>query len=73
MTSSQTNKESNPHVELMSLTQDISCFWEPAGHYELSLLQVETVKKFAAGSNKTGAGQDAAKLDRETEELHHDR
>lgn len=35
--------------------------------------QVETVKKFAAGSNKTGAGQDAAKLDRETEELHHDR
>ena len=35
--------------------------------------QVETVKKFAAGSNKTGAGQDSAKLDRETEELHHDR
>lgn len=34
---------------------------------------VETVKKFSAGSNKTGAGQDAAKLDRETEELHHDR
>lgn len=36
-------------------------------------LKVETVKKFSAGSNKTGAGQDAAKLDRETEELHHDR
>ena len=36
--------------------------------------QVETVKKFAAGSNKvTGTGKDAAKLDRETEELHHDR
>ena len=35
--------------------------------------QVETVKKFAAGSNKTNAGKDVAKLDRETEELHHDR
>lgn len=31
------------------------------------------MKKFSAGSNKTGSGQDAAKLDRETEELHHDR
>jgi len=37
--------------------------------------EVETQKKFAAGSNKaaTGAPKDAAKLDRETEELHHDR
>lgn len=36
--------------------------------------QVEAVKKFGAGANKiTGTGKDAAKLDRETEELHHDR
>lgn len=37
--------------------------------------EVETMKKFAAGSNKaaTGAPKDAAKLDRETEELHHER
>ncbi|EIE22602.1 MBF1-domain-containing protein [Coccomyxa subellipsoidea C-169] len=36
--------------------------------------QIEAVKKFGAGANKvTGAGKDAAKLDRETEELHHDR
>ncbi|CAK0782818.1 hypothetical protein CVIRNUC_006013 [Coccomyxa viridis] len=36
--------------------------------------QVDTVKKFGAGSNKTtGVGKDAAKLDRETEELQHDR
>ena len=37
--------------------------------------EVESVKKFAAGSNKaaTGAPKDAAKLDRETEELHHER
>ena len=36
--------------------------------------QVEAIKKFGAGANKiTGAGKDAAKLDRETEELHHDR
>ena len=35
---------------------------------------MDTVKKFGAGSNKvTGVGKDAAKLDRETEELHHDR
>lgn len=37
------------------------------------LLQVETVKKSTAATNKTSAGKDAAKLDRETEELHHDR
>lgn len=37
-------------------------------------LQVETSKKFGAGANKvTGVGKDAAKLDRETEELHHER
>ena len=37
--------------------------------------EVESVKKFAAGSNRaaTGAPKDAAKLDRETEELHHER
>ncbi|KAK9833786.1 hypothetical protein WJX74_005786 [Apatococcus lobatus] len=36
--------------------------------------EVETVKKFSAGKNAaTSAGKDAAKLDRETEELHHDR
>lgn len=36
--------------------------------------QIEAVKKYGAGANKiTGAGKDAAKLDRETEELHHDR
>lgn len=36
--------------------------------------QIEAVKKFGAGSNKvTGVGKDAAKLDRETEELHHER
>lgn len=36
--------------------------------------QLEAVKKFGAGANKTtGVGKDAAKLDRETEELHHDR
>ncbi|KAK9813173.1 hypothetical protein WJX72_010086 [[Myrmecia] bisecta] len=36
--------------------------------------QVDTVKKYNAGANKpTGTGKDAAKLDRETEELHHDR
>lgn len=35
---------------------------------------MDTVKKFGAGSNKvTGVGKDAAKLDRETEELSHDR
>ncbi len=35
---------------------------------------MDTVKKFGAGANKTtGAGKDAAKLDRETEELHHER
>lgn len=36
---------------------------------------VETVKKFAAGTNKAKAApvKDAAKLDRETEELHHER
>eukprot|EP00884_Botryococcus_braunii_P011978 jgi/Botrbrau1/20781/Bobra.0156s0012.1 len=36
---------------------------------------VETVKKYAAGTNKAKAApvKDAAKLDRETEELHHDR
>ena len=36
---------------------------------------VETVKKFTAGTNKSGAGplKDAAKLDRETEELAHER
>ena len=36
---------------------------------------VETVKKFTAGKNASAAGgsKDAAKLDRETEELHHDR
>ena len=36
---------------------------------------VETVKKFTAGTNKSGAGppKDAAKLDRETEELSHER
>lgn len=35
---------------------------------------VETVKKFSAGKNvNSGPGKDAAKLDRETEELHHDR
>ena len=36
--------------------------------------EVETVKKFSAGKNiNTAAGKDAAKLDRETEELQHDR
>ena len=37
--------------------------------------EVESIKKFAAGSNRaaTGAPKDAAKLDRETEELHHER
>ncbi|KAK9826140.1 hypothetical protein WJX81_008376 [Elliptochloris bilobata] len=37
--------------------------------------EVETMKKFSAGSNRaaTGAPKDAAKLDRETEELHHER
>ena len=37
--------------------------------------EVESVKKYAAGSNRaaTGAPKDAAKLDRETEELHHER
>ena len=36
--------------------------------------EVETVKKFSAGKNvNAGASKDAAKLDRETEELHHDR
>ena len=35
---------------------------------------VGTVKKFSAGKNvNTGPGKDAAKLDRETEELQHDR
>ena len=36
---------------------------------------VETVKKFTAGTNRSGAGplKDAAKLDRETEELAHER
>lgn len=37
---------------------------------------VETIKKFAGGSNKSGAAgpvKDAAKLDRETEELSHER
>lgn len=36
---------------------------------------VETLKKFSAGTNKSGAGplKDAAKLDRETEELSHER
>lgn len=36
---------------------------------------VETVKKFAAGTNKAKSAptKDAAKLDRETEELHHDK
>lgn len=46
-------------------SMDIECPMQP---------QVDTVKKFGAGSNKvTGVGKDAAKLDRETEELHHDR
>lgn len=36
--------------------------------------EVATVKKFNAGSNSnTGAGMNAAKLDRETEELSHER
>lgn len=36
--------------------------------------EVETVKKFSAGKNvNAGPSKDAAKLDRETEELHHDR
>ena len=36
--------------------------------------EVETVKRFSAGKNAhSGAGKDAAKLDRETEELQHDR
>lgn len=35
---------------------------------------MDTLKKFGAGANKTtGVGKDAAKLDRETEELHHER
>lgn len=36
---------------------------------------VDTVKKYAAGTNKAKAApvKDAAKLDRETEELHHER
>jgi hypothetical protein len=37
---------------------------------------VETIKKFAGGSNKAGAAgpvKDAAKLDRETEVLSHER
>ena len=37
---------------------------------------VETVKKFTAGTNRAGAAgpvKDAAKLDRETEELSHER
>eukprot|EP01136_Pigoraptor_vietnamica_P010255 Opistho-1_new@3300 len=35
---------------------------------------IETEKKFAAGSNRQHAtDKDTAKLDRETEELHHDR
>ncbi len=45
--------------------EPLTALWQP---------QVDTVKKFGAGSNKvTGVGKDAAKLDRETEELHHDR
>jgi hypothetical protein len=38
--------------------------------------QVDAVKKHAAGSNRAhgvGPGKDAAKLDRETEELSHER
>ena len=36
-------------------------------------LEVETSKKFSAGQNKQhGAAKNTAKLDRETEELHHD-
>ena len=35
---------------------------------------IETVKKFTAGKNvNTTTGKDAAKLDRETEELSHDK
>eukprot|EP00741_Cyanophora_paradoxa_P012615 tig00020614_g12189.t1 len=34
--------------------------------------EVETLKKFAAGSNKKTATPNASKLDAETEELHHD-
>lgn len=35
---------------------------------------IDTVKKYSAGVNKTtGTGKDAAKLDRETEETHHER
>jgi len=34
---------------------------------------VETASKFNAGSNKAGGGMDAAKLDRETDELKHKR
>eukprot|EP00124_Ichthyophonus_hoferi_P005884 Ihof_evm2s1019 gene=Ihof_evmTU2s1019 len=36
---------------------------------------IDTSKKFAAGTNRQGSGavKDTAKLDRETEELHHDR
>ncbi|XP_065180875.1 endothelial differentiation-related factor 1-like [Sycon ciliatum] len=37
-------------------------------------LDVDTQKKYAAGTNKQqGKGADTSKLDRETEELHHDR
>mmetsp|Transcript_3609 Transcript_3609/g.10398 ORF Transcript_3609/g.10398 Transcript_3609/m.10398 type:complete len:140 (+) Transcript_3609:214-633(+) len=35
--------------------------------------QVETVKKFNAGGNTSAAGLNAAKLDRETEELSHEK
>ncbi|KAL3140520.1 multiprotein-bridging factor 1 [Trebouxia sp. C0010 RCD-2024] len=39
-----------------------------------SAAEVDTLKKYSAGSNKTtGTGKDAAKLDRETEETHHER